>query len=372
MTLVRLDARQADHMVRRSPATAVVASSAGAVITRAAVVVVVAMLAACGSAQGKRARTSSQSSPVPASVAGAPAPPAAVQLCGSATAETLARAVGQVASRIYANELSSSEVIHDKSQVEGFSPLLSAVASGNRAATKEAVTSLVFSHTHVVRLRVTRGGEVLADVGGPDILAPVSGRLRRGGRTVGHYVLSVQDDLGYVKLVTRFIGVPLVLRAGSRTLPVAGALSPGPANVPAHGPVTYRNIRYEAFSFNAQVFPSGPLRISLLVPVPAALSRRTCSEIKVAELGDVARRISRRFVLSAANFSSYIKATGPLTGGLIYIRSGSRQLAGSTHPVPRSLPNRGTVSYRGATYAVFSFTATSEVGQVRIYQLVQL
>jgi hypothetical protein len=279
--------------------------------------------------------------------------------------------VGLVAARIYANELSSSEVSSDKSQVEGFSPLLSAVASGDRAAVREAVTSLVFSHTHVVRLRVTRGGEVLADVGGPDILAPVSGSLRHGGRTVGHYVLSVQDDLGYVKLVTRFIGVPLVLRAGSRTLPVAGALSPGPASIPAHGSVTYRNTTYEAFSFNAQVFPSGPLRISLLVPVPGSLSRRTCSEIKVASLGDVARRISLRFALSSANFSSYIKATGPLTGGLIYIRAGSRQLAGSTHPGPFKLPDRGTVNYRGRTYGVFSFTAGTEVGQVRIYQLVQ-
>jgi hypothetical protein len=228
----------------------------------------------------------------------------------------------------------------------------------------------VFSHTHVVRLRVSRGGEVLADVGGPDILAPVSGSLRRGGRTVGHYTLSVQDDLGYVKLVTRFIGVPLVLRAGSHTLPVAGALAPGPPSIPDHGPVQYRRTPYEAFSFNAQVFPSGPLRISVLVAVPGALSRRTCSAIKVDELGDVARRISRRFALSPTNFSSYIKATAPLTGGLIYIRKGSSQLAGSTRPGPRALPEHGTVIYRGATYGVFSFMTATQVGRVRIYQLV--
>jgi hypothetical protein len=279
--------------------------------------------------------------------------------------------VGQVATRIYANELSSSEVFRDKRQVETFSPLLSAVASGNRTAVREAVESLVFSHTHLVRLRVTRGGEVLADVGGPEILAPLSGSLRSGGATVGHYVLSVQDDLGYVKLVTRFTGVSLVLRAGSRILPVEGAVTPGPASIPAHGPVSYRNRTYEAFSFDAKAFPSGPLRISLLVPVPGALSQSTCSQIKVAELGDVARRITRRFVLSPANFPSYISATAPLTGGLIYIRSGSRQLAGSTHPGPSRLPERGTASYRGSTYGVFSFTAGTEVGQVRIYQLVR-
>ena len=120
----------------------------------------------------------------------------------------------------------------------------------------------------------------------------------------------------------------------------------------------------------AQVFPSGPLRISLLVPVPGSLSRRTCSDIKVVELGDVARRISRRFALSPANFSSYIKATAPLTGGSIYIRSGARQLSGSTDPGPRTLPERGAVNYRGSTYGVFSFMTATQVGPVRIYQLV--
>jgi hypothetical protein len=348
----------------------VVGTGTAAVIARAAALLAVVTLGACGSAQGRDATVARVSTPVRISTPPPATPKGSPQPCGSAAAETLARAAGMVATRIYANELSSSEVFNDKHQVENFSPLLSAVASGNRQATNEAVSSLVFSHTHVVRLRVTRGAAVLADVGGPDILAPVGGSLRQGGRTIGHYVLSVQDDLGYVKLVTRFIGVPLVLRAGPRTLPIEGALSPGPASIPGHGPVRYRNTTYEAFSLNAQVFPRGPLRISLLVPVSGPLSRRTCTEIKVAELGDVARRISRRFTLSPTNFSSYIKATAPLTGGLLYIRSGSRQLAGSTHPGPRKLPDRGTVNYRGRTYGVFSFTTGTEVGQVRIYQLV--
>jgi hypothetical protein len=56
---------------------------------------------------------------------------------------------------------------------------------------------------------------------------------------------------------------------------------------------------------------------------------------------------------------------------LIYIRSGSHQLAGSSQPGPAKLPSRGTVSYRGSSYGVSSFTAASEAGQVRIYQLVR-
>jgi len=159
--------------------------------------------------------------------------------------------------RIYANELASSEVFNDKRQVERYGPLLSALESRNRAAIVAAVTSLVYSHTHVVRLRVTRGREVLADVGGPQILAPVGGPLRRNGNTLGHYVLSVQDDLGYVKLVSRFIGVPLVLSSRSHALAIEGAVSPGPGTIPAHGPVSYRGTRYQAFSFPEQAFPRG-------------------------------------------------------------------------------------------------------------------
>jgi hypothetical protein len=321
-------------------------------------------LTACGaSAEPGRATVAA----APTATTTTPSP--ARTVCGPAAPEVLARAAGMVAARIYAEELTGSETRIDQRQVEGFAPLLSALAAGNRAAVNAAVISLVYSHTHVVRLRVSRGATVLADVGGPHILAPVSGTLRLHGRTVGHYVLSVQDDVGYVKLVTRFVGVPLIMRAGSTPIPVEGLLAPGPASVPDHGPVTYRGVEYEAFSFNARSFPGGPLRISLLVPVPGSLSARSCAVIKSAELGRVAQLISRRFKLSPASFSAYIKLVRTLTGGLIYIRAGTRQLAGSTRPAPRRLPSSGPVSYAGRSYEVSSFLAPTSVGQVRIYQL---
>lgn len=329
-------------------------------------------LAACGaSAQGTGATVARSSTQPPARVAAtAKSPGIAHTPCGAAGAEVLARAAGAVARRIYAGELSGSETLSDKSQVEHFTPLLAAVANGERAAVSAAVNSLVFSHTHVVRLRVSRGGVVLADVGGPYILAPVSGTLRFHGRPVGSYELSVQDDLGYVKLVKRFIGAPLLLRSGSRTVPVEGVLAPGPAKIPDHGPVRYRNVAYEAFSFDASAFPSGPLRISLLLPLPSSPTAESCAEINDRELARVAQRISRRFALAPGNFSAYIDVTRTLTDGLIYIRAGSRQLAGSTRPGPPRLPSTGSVRYRGVSYQVSSFLASSAVGQVRIYQLV--
>jgi hypothetical protein len=342
---------------------------AGKAIAAAALAVA---FAACGaSAQGKSGATSRPPARAQATDASsAPSTRAAGPSCGAGAPEVLARTAGSVATRIYASELSGSETRSDKGQVERYAPLLAAISSGDQVAVKAAVTSLVFSHTHVVRLRVTRGSAVLADVGGPYILAPVSGALRLGGRSVGRYVLSVQDDLGYVKLATRFIGAPLTLRVGSHTVPVAGVLTPGPASIPDHGPVSYRQRTYEAFSFNASSFPSGRLRISLLLPVPRSLPAMSCVEIKTAELGRVAQLISRRFALSPASFSAYIKLTRTLTGSLTYIRSGSGQLAGSTRPGPPRLPTAGAVRYRGVSYEVSSFQAPTAVGQVRIYQLI--
>ena len=292
------------------------------------------------------------------------------EACGAAGGELLADAAGTVAKRIYAGELAGSETRSDQRQVEGDATLLSAIASGNRAAINAAVHRLVYSHTHIVRLRITHGASVLADIGGPYIIAPVGGALRLHGRALAHYVLSVQDDLGYVKLVTRFLGVALVMRAGSHGIPVEG-LVPGPASVPDLGPVTYRGVSYEAISFPARSFPGGPLRISLLLPLASSLASRTCAQIKSAELGHAAMLISRRFQLSPASFPVYIKFVRTLTDALIYIRAGSRELAGSTRPGPASLPASGPIDFAGKHYEVSSFLAPSSVGQVRVHVLVR-
>jgi hypothetical protein len=289
--------------------------------------------------------------------------------CANA-AEVLAQAAGHVGVQIYDRELASTEVRADERQVQGYEPLLSALAAGDRAQINAAVTHLVFSHTHIVRLRVSQGSTVLADVGGPYIIAPAGGVLRFHGRTVGRYVLSVQDDLGYVKLVTRFIDVPLVLRQGATSIPVEGTLQPGPSHIPDHGAVSYRGQGYQAFSFAGRAFPSGSLRISLLVPVPRSLSASSCEAIRVGELEHISQLVWRRFELDGAPPSAFVDTIASLTSGLSYVRAGSRQVAGSPAHGPRRLPAQGTVRYHGVPYTVVSFTASGASGAVRVYLLV--
>jgi hypothetical protein len=272
--------------------------------------------------------------------------------------------------QIYAHELSGSGVRADQRQVESNGPLLKALASGNSAGVREAVTSLVYSGTHIVRLRVVQGNAVRADIGGPYIIAPVSGSLRFHGRVVGHYLLSVQDDLGYVKLETRYVGLPLVVQMGALRIPLEGTLAAAPASIPNLGPVTYRGTSYEAFSFEAKAFPQGRLRISLLIPVPRLLAAESCSAIKLSELAHIAQLVWHRFSLVSAPSSAYVNQVGSLTGGLSYVRSTTRQLAGSTRPGPTRLPDQGTVRYRGAIWQVSSFSSRAPAGPVRVYVLV--
>jgi hypothetical protein len=328
-------------------------------------------LAGCGDSAQATSSTAAKVNAVQAARVTPAGPPSiAGPECGPAAPKVLARTVGRAAMQIYARERSSSGVRADQNQVEAFGPLLRALASGNRASVKEAVTRLVYSGTHIVRLRVTKGGVLLADVGGPYILAPVGGDLRFHGRLAGRYLLSVQDDLGYVKLETRYIGVPLVLHVGSRRVPLEGSLAPGPAAIPDLGPVDYRGASYEAFSFRAEAYPQGPLRISLLVPLARSLSRSSCAAIKVAALGRIAQRLWHRFSLAGAPASAYVHSSQALTDSLSYVRSGAHQLAGSTQPGPPRLPDHGSVRYRGVTYGVSSFVATTAAGSARVYLLV--
>jgi hypothetical protein len=303
---------------------------------------------------------------VPARTGHAEPPPTAACTSGPAV---LANTAGAVAQRIYASEESSSEVSSDKRQIESYAPLVQAVESDDRAALKTAVHTLVYSHTHIVRLRVSVDSTLLFDEGGPYILAPVEGKLRSHGKEVGHFVFSVQDDLGYVKLETRFIGAPLVLRTESGQVPIEGLLTPGPASIPDHGPLVYRGASYEAYSFNATAYPSGRLRISLLLPVPSSLAAKTCERIKAEEMALIAQRISRRFTLSQASFAPYIHLTQTLTHTLIYVRKGSQKLAGGG---ASKLPTSGPLSYHGTKYEVASFSAPTSAGQVRVYVLVAL
>jgi hypothetical protein len=195
--------------------------------------------------------------------------------CAGSTAQTRVATLGAVAERIYAEEAHSPYVLATLRRIEADPALQRAVASRNIAATRAAIIGLFAAHIHVVRVRVnvsepSGARRFFYDLGGPYVLAPVHGTLHSAGKLVGHFSFAIQDDAGYMKLAHRFTGADVLMRSASRQ--VMGTLTPGPANVPNRGAVSYRGRTYQAYSFSGEAFPSGPLRISLLI------GRRRASE----------------------------------------------------------------------------------------------
>jgi len=184
-------------------------------------------------------------------------------LCGSSEEDTVVNTISRIAHLIYDGEAGrrTGEQIR---RVQANPALLHAVARRDPKATRSAIEALL--HQHIVRLRVSAGGRLLADVGGPYVLAPVTAPLRRGGRTIGSFTLSIQDDEGYKRLANRLAGLDVLMYMGDKLVKSTVGYSPGP--VPASGGLTLRGRSYRAYTFRAEAFPSGPLRITVLIPTP--------------------------------------------------------------------------------------------------------
>ncbi len=202
-------------------------------------------------------------------------------LCGRTSQDTTVNTIKRVAELIYAAEIGQSAHKQVR-RVQRNEALLEAVAHREPAATELAIKALL--NEHIVRLRVSAGtqrgtprgrtasGQLLSDVGGPYVLAPVSAPLRLHGRTIGSFVLSIQDDEGYLRLARRLAGLDVLMYMSPANQLVKDSLGPAPGPaleaVPAGGAFDYDGRSFRVFTVHAEAFPSGPLTIRVLVPLP--------------------------------------------------------------------------------------------------------
>jgi hypothetical protein len=198
---------------------------------------------------------------------------ATAALCGHTVQDTTVNTLHRVAELIYAGEVHGRSTRLQVRRVQSNRPLLEAVARREPAGAERAIHALL--NQHIVRLRVSSGGQLLADVGGPYVLGPVSATLRLGGHTIGSLVLSIQDDEGYLRLTRRLAGLAVLMYMNLGSGPpqlVKDSLGtmPGPAlaSVPSSGTYRYRGRSFRVFTIHAKAFPSGPLTIRVLVPIP--------------------------------------------------------------------------------------------------------
>jgi hypothetical protein len=211
-----------------------------------------------GAAIGLSLWTSLSSAPaLPRAAAGAAA------RCPTPAAAARANKAFNAAKRRYLTE-SRGAVIHaDLRQIAHDGVLLEALSAGNLgAALVEANRQLV---RHVVRIRVQRGSRVLVDANSTSFDVGGSGMELHApnGRSLGRLQITVQDVIGFIKLVHKLNAADVVVR-GARgqvraSLPAAARLS-----LPRSGCTQIGSHRYVVRSFNETSFSGEPLTIWLL------------------------------------------------------------------------------------------------------------
>jgi hypothetical protein len=151
-----------------------------------------------------------------------------------------------VAQRIYSSERDGSAVRASLRRIS-HDP---AAMQGSRA---ELLRQLFLPGFHVVRLRVVRG-ERVTDVGG---------RFVVDGPSVNGLTISIQDVLGYVKLVSKLTGQGVVVR-GNPGHVIASSPAFLKASLPASGSVSVNGHEYLVGSFTETGFAGEKLRVWLL------------------------------------------------------------------------------------------------------------
>ena len=259
--------------------------------------------------------------------------------CGAQADRVWVDAAFRVARRIRDEELVGLTVSRAFRTISSDRALARAVAAGDLAGIHRRIGVLLYNHEHVVRIRVLSAtGAVLVDVGGSKVLSPRRGTLRLGGRVVGSFLFSVQDDNGYRLLVQRLDGAYTVMR-DERGRTVMSDIAVGRRALPAIGAVTVGGRHYLVTTITAGRFPSGQLRISLLFPhPPASLRMISCAQIRA----NVAAAVARRVFLEARTGPAAVIARGAVrastvlpaavaAGNLVETRRSAQRLRAAAH-----------------------------------------
>jgi hypothetical protein len=191
-----------------------------------------------------------------------PAPAKAGNGSGSVAANARIDTLRMVARRLYLQETKGDVGHVAVRRISKDRRLLAALESGDAVALRaQALRQLFNPGKHVVRLRVVRGSRVLVDVGGAFVVSPAQKLLRSAaGAPLGTLQASMQDLIGYVKLVHRFTGVGVVVRGTGGHVE---ALPAGLAHtaLPTSGKASVGGRSKLVRSFAERGFAGEPLRV---------------------------------------------------------------------------------------------------------------
>jgi hypothetical protein len=188
----------------------------------------------------------------------------------SAPAPGLGRSIA-IARHVYGNEVNGGRVHHDLQLIASDPALLEDLARGDlTGARAEAMNKMLSNRLeHITRVSVVNGGRVLLNAvwneNGVFVVAPLKQSISFHGWGLGTLLVSVQDVVGYVKLVHKFTGAEVVVRGASgqvrSSLPAAAH-----AALPTSGHVQLDGRYYEVGSFGVKGWGGETLTVWLLRP----------------------------------------------------------------------------------------------------------
>jgi hypothetical protein len=205
-------------------------------------------------------------------------------------AHVAAATLGEVGERIYEESSHGANVGEALGRVRASSALASAISTENAAATRAALDGLLANQ--IARIAIVVHGKVLASAGSGAAIAPVRGSIPGTGAS---FVLSTQSAQSYLSVTRQVTGAEVLLYGASGRLAgtVGSSRAAGTAAdaAPHEGAVTYAGGHYQAHSIAGAAYPSGPLRIVLLVPRSAIRCPKRLADTKLDTLGRVGERI---------------------------------------------------------------------------------
>jgi hypothetical protein len=179
-------------------------------------------------------------------------------------AQARADAFAEIARRIYDHEhapvVGRSVVKH----LGEDATLIRALRTGDRRLIRAHARRTVIPHE--VRVRIVRGSRVLTDVGLPFVVQGAQADLRApDGALLGRVAVSIQDVIGFVKLVSRQTGTEVVVRGQGRVATSLAAAAH--ARLRSSGRMRLAGRTYIVRSFKEADFIGKPLTIWVLDPL---------------------------------------------------------------------------------------------------------
>jgi hypothetical protein len=147
--------------------------------------------------------------------------------------------------------------------------LLRMLASGNSASVRAYVAQQYprsWYHWHVSRMRISRGSQVVSEVGVRFVMPASQMVLHAGsGRTIGTLQVSMQEEIGFVRLMHRHYQVQVVIRGRGPKHLRASDRAAGLAKLPSTGNVVLGGHRYLVRSFHESAWDGEPVTIWILM-----------------------------------------------------------------------------------------------------------